>query len=73
MQTKKTIRALRKKVGLTQRAIAEELGCTQPHVHYLETAKVKNPRPSAHIADGLRRLCEKHADKLAVAGRRNGA
>jgi transcriptional regulator with XRE-family HTH domain len=64
MQVSESIRALRTKAGLTQQSIAEALGCTQPHVHYLETAEVKNPRPSKRIADGIKRLCKKHARAL---------
>lgn len=66
MQASQTIRALRTKAGLTQQAIADALGCSQPHVHYLETVAVKNPRTSARIADGLKKLCRKHAAKLSA-------
>ncbi len=72
MQTEPTlhpaqvIRALREKAGLTQQAIADELGCSQPHVHYLESRDVKSPRTSAAIAEGLKKLREKYATQLAA-------
>ncbi|MDF0506581.1 helix-turn-helix transcriptional regulator [Burkholderia cenocepacia] len=64
-ETKDAIRALRTKVGLTQKAIGDALGCTQPHVHYLEHNTAKKPRTSVDIAVGLKALCERHAAELA--------
>ncbi|ABO60583.1 helix-turn-helix domain-containing protein (plasmid) [Burkholderia vietnamiensis] len=60
MHTSKTISALRTKAKLTQKQIASALGCSQPHVHYLEHGDVKKPRTSAAMVDGLKALCAKH-------------
>jgi predicted transcriptional regulator len=58
-------------IGLTQLMIAEEMGCSQPHVSALaktpDASAPKKPRPSANVVDGLRRLEVKYAQALALA------
>lgn len=65
MQIAEDIRALRTKAGLTQQQIARAIGRTQAHVSHLENHPAKNPRVTAEVADGIKRLKDEHADKLA--------
>ena len=43
-------------MGMTQRCIADELGCTQAHVSQLINGKTGHLRPSAKIVEGIKRL-----------------
>jgi transcriptional regulator with XRE-family HTH domain len=65
MQISSAIRALRVKAGLTQKQIGEAIGRTQATVSHLENHPAKNPRVSAEVAAGIKRLTRKHAKKLA--------
>lgn len=65
MQISEDIRALRLKVGLTQKQIGEAIGRTQAHVSHLENHTAANPRVSADVVAGIRKLKRKYAKKLA--------
>lgn len=64
MQISTAIRALREKAGLTQKQIGDAIGRTQAHVSHLENHTAANPRVSAEVVEGLKRLTRKHAKKL---------
>ncbi|WP_321946558.1 hypothetical protein [Paraburkholderia sp. J10-1] len=67
MRISETIQALQK-VGLTQVAIAKELGCQQANVSYhlngRRGGRARSPRPSEKFVSGLRRLVQRYADRL---------
>lgn len=66
MDISQTIKALRKKAKLTQQQIAEEIGCSQPNVSYLEKTPASRARPSNRVVEGLKKLAEKHSQSLAA-------
>lgn len=59
MDIQQTVKTLRHVVGLTQAAIAKEIGCSQPTVNTLEHEGAV--RPSYKVVSGLQRLREQHA------------
>jgi transcriptional regulator with XRE-family HTH domain len=67
MNTSTTIKDLRIKAGLTQKEIADEVGCSQPNISYLENRTANNPRDSHKIVNALKRLVEKHKVALSKA------
>ncbi len=55
------LRALQKFVPtLTQKEMAEECGRTQPSICYLMKSKAGNPRPSAEVVAGIKRMMGKY-------------
>lgn len=55
MNIENSLKALMKS-GLTQRDIAEALGCSQAHVSDMANGKAGMKRPSAKIVEGIERL-----------------
>ncbi len=54
-----------KGLGLTQKQIGCEIGCSQEAISQMASGKICKVRPSYKIVDGLKRLAEKYG--LAVA------
>lgn len=59
MDIENSLKALMKS-GLTQRDIADALGCSQAHVSDMANGKAGLKRPSVKIAEGIERLKRIH-------------
>lgn len=61
MDIQYTITQLRQRAGLSQKAIGEAIGCSQPNVSDMEAGKSGIKRPSYDLVSKLQALAEQHS------------